>query len=162
SMEIGYTLMAEVLAVGLSALDGTAFADGAQFNLLAAETLSVTAQCVQGGTIEVEGTFTDDVGDDGAGTFTMSLRQTPKNCGVQTSEGLFRVDGAPNLSVTASMVVVSGWDVADFKATYKGGFAWTGPAGSGNCSMDVTFDVNYKNPQASKVTGKMCGHSVSG
>ncbi len=157
SVQLGYTLVAEVMAVALNTIDNIILDGDPQPST---DTLSRTAQCVQGGTIEVEGTYTNDLSDQGAGPFTMSLQETPKNCGVPTSEGLFRVDGAPNLDVDVN-IVVAGWDVADFKATYTGDFTWTGPTGSGTCTMNVTFDIDHKTLHGTKAKGKMCGYDVS-
>jgi len=158
SMMFGSTFAGRVLATALNALD-----DWDQAGGLSTYTISGTEPCFDG-SMEVEGTLTASGG--GAGTVTMSLRQTPKDCGfVATPEGVFIISGAPAVNSSSTMTTTwngDEWVVHDFKVTFSGAFTWTGPSGSGSCQIDATYEFNnISQPLPAKVRGKVCGHDVS-
>lgn len=124
------------------------------------ESFSVTVPCEGGGTVAATGTMTSNIDSEtGDGTIASSYSQTPSNCGVSTSQGLYRVSGSPSLNSQFEAVFEDWWIVA---ATMNmgGGFSWTGPAGSGTCSIDVS--VTYQEqPFSMTISGTVCGHNVS-
>lgn len=168
SMEIAYELMAMIWEIGfggglfgLSVHDGGLAAQKGSVEAAEVQTISQTAACPQGGTVKVDGTFTDARDENGAGTVTVDLRQAPSDCGIQTSRGLFRVTGAPELHAQATATTTH-WEGPDtITVDLRGGYTWTGPGGQGSCTMDVKYTFNFAGQVTAQVSGTMCGYQVS-
>jgi hypothetical protein len=167
SMEIAVELLGAVMEIGFDALGapgaGEAFLagtppeiPGASFNT---ETITETVPCEHGGSIAVTGTFTDEISEEGTGSFSFELRQNPQGCGIHTSEGFFTVNGNPELVVGGDMTV-SEWEPGTMTMSFSGGYSWAGDPGSGSCGMNVIFVMDFADPDGFTMNGSICGHSV--
>jgi hypothetical protein len=159
SMEIASELMFSVLGMGFIGSSAVA-ADVAQGFSSAAETISETVPCDAGGNVTVAGTFTHTLSQEGTGAFAYDLRQTPNNCGIQTSQGVFQVNGNPHLQLTANVNVADFQLVGTSNFSFTGGFTFIGAGGSGNCIVNMAWSINWANPEQTTVTGSMCGHPL--
>src|SRR5690606_1753254 len=117
-LEIASVLFAEMFAIGFGMEGGARPGDGMPagappFNLMPTQEISVAAPCELGGSIGLEGTITDEVDDQGTGTFSMDLRETPNDCVVSTTEGQFTINGDPNLRITVDLTVPVDVELAD-------------------------------------------------
>ena len=145
SMEIANELMLMVWSIDFGALgelgfvgdDGIAAAPAGPFELNQSRSVSETVECAQGGTITVDGSITGDLNEAGAGSITIDLRQTPTNCGMNTSQGVFRINGDPNLHVMVSFASADGENLDAYTLAFNGGFKWSGAEGSGSCKMNL-------------------------
>lgn len=169
SVEIMQVLMSEVLTLGVDELPsevqgerlelpegptgtaGTALPETVQIDL--------SVPCPVGGTAAISGTFTNDVSEQGDGTATFSVTQTPSQCGVETSQGVFQVSGNPNLSYGGSITMAQG-EPTEFSMEFQGGWSWTGPDGAGACTLDVSMSMNFATGTAS-ISGHVCGNNVN-
>jgi hypothetical protein len=161
AMEIATELLMFMFMVDFNVAEGAAAygiaADRPAFSVT--ETFDETVPCNQSGTMRINGSYTDNVNASGTGSVSVDLRQTPNNCGVQTSQGLFNVNGNPNIRWTTSFNL-SNWEpVGNLVFKMTGGFNYTG-AGSGSCAIDVTYTINY-NTNAFNASGRMCGHNIT-
>src|SRR5690606_14617035 len=152
TLEIASALFAELFATGFAGEDGAWPGDdvpaGAPlFNLMPTQEISATGPCELGGSISFEGTITDEVDDQGTGTFSMDLRETPNDCVVSTTEGQFTINGDPNLRITVDLTAPVDVELADIAMSIGGGFRWSGQPGSGRCGVDVTFVMNLAEPE---------------
>jgi len=167
TLEIAYVLMAEMFAIDFGVNGGAPPGEGMSaarvrlFNVQPTQAISVTAPCELGGSIRLEGTITDEVDDQGTGRFSMDLRETPNDCAVSTTEGQFTINGDPNLRITVDLTAPADVELSDIAMSIGGGFRWSGQPGSGSCSVDVTFVIKLAEPEASTVSGKVCGYDVS-
>jgi hypothetical protein len=122
-------------------------------------TFSETVPCDAGGTTAVQGSWTDGLNEEGTGTFSFSSTQTPSNCGMNTSQGVFTVNGNPNLSASATATVQE-WDLMTMVMSMGGGFTWSGQGGSGSCNINIDYSFNFQTFSLT-MTGSVCGHSVT-
>lgn len=164
SIEIFSELLTQVFLVGFGA--GAFGAPGGSMALPPAvlsgprpvESVVESVPCDGGGTVTLTGTYSSGLSDQGTGSIGFDLRSTPNDCGVQTSRGLFRVNGNPNLRITYNLNVV-GWQPAGlFTMTWSGGYTWSGPGGSGGCDVAISYAYDWSNPSAATMTGHMCGY----
>lgn len=163
SLEIGARLMSEIITIGFSSLYSSAERNAANADAGAARrmdtiTITQTVPCAGGGTMAVQGTYTNDLGTVGTGSVAFELKQKPSSCVISTSQGAYTVNGDPELAVNGSLTV-SNWNPGVFDIVYDGGFRWGGPGGSGGCSMDLTYHFNYATSSFTG-TGHMCGYPI--
>jgi hypothetical protein len=162
SIEIASTLMTEIITIGFSALSGTGSEPAARsadtsLNLLVP--ISATVPCGGGGTITVQGNYSNNVTTAGTGSISFDLHQTPNSCVMATSQGAFTVSGNPELAIGGTLTV-SAWTLGIYNFIYQGGFRWTGPGGSGTCNMNLTYNFNYANSSFS-ASGHMCNYEIN-
>jgi hypothetical protein len=163
-MEILTQLMSQAMMLGFGVIDkvdetGT-FRDQHIKNLdIVAETISVTIPCSEGGSMAVNGTFTDNISDEGTGSASFDIRNNPNDCGLATSEGVYKVNGNPDLRTTFAMNY-SDWEpVGNFTFSFTGGYVWSGAGGTGSCNLNVSYTFNFDNPGMINMTGNMCGYT---
>jgi len=166
SMEILTQLMVQSMMLGFGVVDkiDEIDPDGYQYiknRDFVAETISVSIPCSEGGSMAVNGTFTNNINDAGTGNASFDMRNNPTNCGMVTSEGVFKVNGNPDLRTTFAMNYSEWEPVGNFTFAFTGGYNWTGSGGSGSCSMNVAYTFNFDNPGLITITGSMCGYSFS-
>jgi hypothetical protein len=165
SLEIASTLISEIITIGFSSFSGGAASSGAGSEFAAGaasglqETISETVPCNGGGSMTVQGTFTNSLGSTGTGTYGYDLRQRPNNCVMNTSQGPFTVNGNPEFTVAGSLTVTS-WTLGTFQLAYGGGFRWSGRGGDGSCSIDLSYNFNYASSSFSG-SGHMCGYQIN-
>lgn len=157
SLEIASQLMFSIVGMGFIGAGVTADGEPA---ILAEETISETVPCEAGGTVTVEGTFGHNLDEQGTGTFAYDLRQRPNDCGMQTSQGVFRVTGSPHLQLTANVTTQNFQLVGVSTWTFVGGFTFTGSGGTGSCQVNMAWSINWQAPEQTAVTGSMCGHPL--
>ncbi len=119
---------------------------------------SVTAPCSQGGNMALTGTTITNLSDDGIGTIQTSLVQTISNCGISTSQGVFVVNGNPNLTSSGNMTVQN-WTPMTFTFSYNGGYSWTGLGQTGSCAIQINYSMDFQNPDSFSMSGQMCGYT---
>jgi len=124
-------------------------------------TIDGTANCAPGGTIHVQGAVTDFINEDGDGSVSLTLLQTPQGCVVETGGfGTYTINGQPNLTVDAEIAFTGSGQSFTGSFAYGGGYSWTGGGKSGTCSLDYTMNFAFPS-QAVSLTGMMCGHSLN-
>ncbi len=162
SMEIFSYLMAELMFVGfesgLTLSDDIAHTAIKQLNRSLPDDYSATVNCSGGGSMSQTGSVTDNLTEEGTGTIETTIVQTISNCGISTSQGLFVVNGNPNLSSWGTMEVES-WNPLTFEFTFEGGYTWQGANQSGECSMSITQSLDMQNPANFSMSGHMCGYT---
>jgi hypothetical protein len=166
SMEILTQLTTQTMMLGFGVIETSvapgeeAFTKPGRLSTIA-EDFSEILPCNEGGVLNIHGSYTDNVNEEGTGTVAFNLNSNPDECGVQTSQGVYIVDGDPGLSTQFSLDLVD-WDPAgNFTLAYTGGYLWSGPDGSGSCSVNVSYVFNWTNPEQFTITGDMCGHTFS-
>ena len=162
SMEIFNYLMAELMFVGLDF--GKSIPDGFQSPVSpvqyqsAFDEYSATVSCTEGGTITQNGTVSFTLSDEGTGTIETTMTQSISECAIATSQGLFVVNGNPNLKSWGRMDVES-WLPKTVDYTFEGGYTWQGTDFDGECSVEITYSVNLLNPNNFSMSGHMCGYT---
>ncbi len=129
-------------------------------------TLSVskTVPCPGGGSIQLDGHYAADAGQDGTGTYVLDVTQEHQGC-TATASGdgsTWTFDGAPNVAVHFEIGVTAGGYT--ISGTQKGGVAWQSGGDSGTCQVDVTYDFSGSQDAQSfsgSVSGSVCGYPVS-
>lgn len=119
---------------------------------------SATVNCTEGGSISQNGSISSTLSDEGTGTIETSMTQSISECAIATSQGLFVVNGNPNLKSWGSMDVEN-WLPKKFDYTFEGGYTWQGAELSGECSVEITYSINLLNPDSFSMSGHMCGYS---
>jgi hypothetical protein len=122
-------------------------------------TFSGTGTCTNGGTVAYTGNWVDTTNDSGTGTFTYTLVQTPSSCQVQTSGGVYTVQGDPNITWTWNYSTQNFQPIGNYTYSMEGGFRYTG-AGSGSCDIDINY-VFAVTGSSGTVTGSMCGYNYN-
>ncbi len=162
SMEIFTELNSQVMLIAFSSIyqknGGEAISELNEATLNDT-VINETASCEGGGTITVTGTVTSNAFQNGTGTFGYDLRQIPQDCRISTTKGTFSVDGNPDLRITTNINYEEWEPVGLFEFSYRGGYTWDGPGGSGGCDMNLTYGFNYSTQQVS-MKGHMCGFSM--
>jgi hypothetical protein len=118
-----------------------------------------TGNCQNGGTVAFNGQWTDNTNAQGTGTYSYTLVQVPSSCQVQTSGGLFTVQGDPNITWTWNYSTQNFQPVGNYTYSMEGGFRYSG-AGSGSCDIDINY-VFAVTGASGTVTGSMCGYSYN-
>lgn len=166
SMEILTQLTTQAMMFGFGVIETSvapgeeAFTNPGRLSTIA-EDFSEIIPCNEGGVLNVNGSYTDNVNEQGTGTVAFNLSSNPDECGIQTSQGLYVVDGDPGLGTQFSVDLVEGDPVGNLTLAYTGGYLWSGPDGSGSCSVNVSYVFNWTNPGQFSITGNMCGHRFS-
>ena len=165
-IQIASTLMSEIITIGFSTLSRVGGAAGSTTSGVAAAPaagaripITRSVPCQGGGSITVQGSYTNDLGTTGTGTVAFDLRQRPSDCVMSTSQGAYTVNGNPEFAV-AGTLTVAGWSLGVFHFVYDGGFRWSGPGGSGSCAIDLTYDFDYANSTFTGA-GHMCGYPLN-
>ena len=157
SMQIFTELM---VAVNEAMFSGFKPTNGvASFNM-PPETFTHTGACPQGGTATVVVTFDDRTDQNGNGSMSWQMVQTPNACKVSTQSGVFTVSGAPNITWASNWTFSNGQLPQTFTMTANGGYSFAGSQ-SGTCQINISFTVNTQTG-AGTMTGTMCGHNVNG
>jgi hypothetical protein len=166
SMEILTQLTTQTMMLGFAVIENVnepgddAFSSRGNVNTIA-EDFSHIVPCSQGGVLNVTGSYSDNVNEQGTGTMAFNVRSNPDECGVQTSQGVYIVDGNPDLGTQFSLTLEE-WDpVGNLTLAYTGGYNWSGPDGSGSCAVNVSYVFNWMNPGQFSITGTMCGYTFS-
>lgn len=117
-----------------------------------------TGSCPLGGNVSFKGSYTDEVDDNGTGSFAFDLTETPTGCKANSSYGAVTFDGDPNLHVSYR-VDVKNENPTTFRWTMKGALRFSGGV-TGTCATDMDYSLNYQT-QKFTMNGTMCGHQVS-
>jgi hypothetical protein len=104
------------------------------------------------------GSVSSDLSEEGTGSIETNITQTISDCVITTSQGLFVVNGKPNMKSWGSMDVVS-WQPTTFLFTFEGGYTWEGAGITGDCSMDISYSVHLQDPSSLSMSGHMCGYT---
>lgn len=164
SMEILSQLMTQAMMLGYGVIDKVDETGTFQYqnikNLdIVAETISVTVPCSDGGNMMINGTFTNNISNEGTGSASFDMRNKPNDCGMATSEGVYKVNGNPDLRTTFAMNYSEWEPIGNYTFAFTGGYVWSGAGGSGSCTMNVSYSFNFDNPGMVNMTGSMCGYS---
>ncbi|MCC5941120.1 MAG: hypothetical protein JJU37_06210 [Balneolaceae bacterium] len=162
SMEIFSYLMTELMMIPLIPESQLALTTGMQLSnsesSILPDNYSVSAPCSQGGNMALTGSTTPNLSDEGTGTIQTSLVQTISNCGIATSQGVFVVNGNPNLSSSGNMTVQN-WNPMTFTFSYNGGYRWEGIGQTGSCDIQINYSMDLQNPGSFSMSGHMCGYT---
>jgi hypothetical protein len=162
SLEIFNYLMAELMFVGFDygkyLPDQIEFTEKSEPAHITVNEYSATVSCGEGGSLSQTGSVTSNLSDEGTGTVETTLTQSISDCAIGTSQGLFVVNGNPNLKSWGSMNVVS-WQPTTFAFTFEGGYTWEGAGITGDCSMEISYSINLINPGNFSMSGHMCGYN---
>jgi hypothetical protein len=161
SLEIFSQLFVQVLSVNWTspAVAPAAAAVGALAADVTPLTISTTVPCSQGGTASVTGTSLYDL-NDGTGSISVDVHYAYNNCVVPTSQGSFTVNGNPDLHIALAYSLASWQPVGLYTYTWNGGFRWSGPGGTGNCSVNMSVVHNW-GTSTSTMSGTLCGYNIS-
>ncbi len=162
SMEIFNYLMAELMFTGIdlgkSVPDGFQSSDNPEQFQAVFDEYSATVSCTEGGTITQNGTVSSTLSDEGTGTIETTMTQSISECAIATSQGVFVVNGNPNLRSWGSMDV-DNWLPKTVDYTFEGGYTWQGEEFAGECSVEITYSINLLNPNNFSMSGHMCGYT---
>lgn len=133
---------------------------------VAAPLVSETVPCPQGGAVKVTMVGFDDSGFDPhtqIGTISMDLTYDYEACkATAPASGMqFTFNGKPNIAIAMTMTITeSGFEIA---GSQKGGIEWLTGSRSGQCAMDVEFDLSadMEGEPTGTVSGTLCGRSLS-
>jgi len=125
------------------------------------EAIDHTADCALGGTILVQGAIIDFVNDNGDGSVSLTLQQTPQGCVVESGGfGTYTINGQPNLTVDAEIAFANSGQSFTGSFAYGGAYSWSGGGASGTCALDYVMSFDFPS-QAVSLTGTMCGHPLN-
>lgn len=134
------------------------FADGLPPGLSATLVNVSVAQrtnCTAGGYINVTGSMTGSINDNGTGVLSLQVTETINSW---QCIGGFTMDGDPYVSAAGTFSFINGQQATAASISFGGGFRWTGN-GSGSCSIQMTALFNPDH--SGHMTGQMCGQQVN-
>lgn len=119
--------------------------------------VSVTQRttCTSGGYINVTGSMTGSLDNNGTGVLQTQITETINNW---QCIGGYVMDGAPYLSAAGTFSFINGNMGTAASIEFGGGFQWSGN-GSGTCSVNMTaiFEPNG----SGTLSGTACGYQVN-
>jgi len=116
--------------------------------------ISQRTTCTAGGNINVTGSMTGSISDNGTGALLLGLTETITDW---ACTGGFVLNGDPYLSAAGTFSFLSGVLSSPASIRMGGSFRWTGN-GSGSCAIQLTTLV-YANGSG-HTSGQVCGEGV--
>ena len=116
--------------------------------------VSQRTNCTSGGYINVTGSLTGSIDNNGSGVLLLGVTETIN--GWQCVGG-WTVDGAPYLSLTGTFSYLNGQQSSAAQIQYSGGVQWTGPQ-PGGCTIQLTM-LYYPNGSW-HMSGTACGVAI--
>jgi len=126
--------------------------------------VSFTAECLLGGTVDVDGSV-EASGDDetGEGRIELSVTHDHQGCMVEAENGLvFTFDGAPALSLDL-VLETDGESEVGWAGTIGGAVDWATEEREGRCTIALAFGglvSNVENAIEISVEGQVCRRAV--
>lgn len=117
--------------------------------------VSQRTNCTSGGYINVTGSMTGSLDNNGTGVLQLQVTETIN--GWQCISG-YTMDGAPYLSAAGTFSYLNGQQSTASSISFGGGFQWTGN-GSGTCSIQMTMLFNPDG--TGHLSGVACGYQVN-
>lgn len=112
--------------------------------------------CTSGGALDIEGSLTGSIDNNGSGILQLGMTETINNW---TCIQPFTFNGAPDLSAAGTFTFLNGQLATAASIEFGGGFSWTGNGGSGTCSINVTMNFNPDN--TGDMSGTVCNQQVN-
>ncbi|MDA1081638.1 MAG: hypothetical protein O2973_08155 [Gemmatimonadetes bacterium] len=123
-------------------------------NLLVNVPISQRTNCTAGGNINVSGSMTGSISDEGTGALLLGMTETITDW---ACVGGYVFNGDPYLSAAGTFSFLSGVLSSPASISMGGAIKWTGNGG-GSCTMQLTTLV-YSNGTG-RTSGHVCGQSV--
>lgn len=125
-------------------------------------TVDASSPCSGGGAIAVTGQYAWDFDQNGNGSYTYDIVETPNACGVTAASGSYLVNGHPNIHMSGSYSTASYQPTGSFQMTFEGGMSWSTSSGggTGSCSISLNYDLAWSTSHGS-VTGSICGYTIN-
>ena len=117
--------------------------------------VSQRTNCTSGGYINVTGSMTGSLDNNGTGVLSLQVTETIN--GWQCIGG-YTVDGAPYLSAAGTFSFLNGQQATAASISFGGGFQWTGN-GSGTCNVQMTMLFNPDG--TGHLSGTACNYPVN-
>lgn len=117
--------------------------------------VSQRTNCTAGGYINVTGSMTGSMDNNGSGVLSMQVTETINSW--QCISG-YTVDGAPYLSAAGTFSFLNGQQATAASISFGGGFQWSGN-GSGTCNVQMTMLFNPNG--TGHLSGTACGYPVN-
>lgn len=111
--------------------------------------------CTAGGYINVTGSMTGSINDNGTGLLSLQVTETINSW---QCIGGFTMDGDPYVSAAGTFSFINGQQATAASISFGGGFRWTGN-GSGSCTIQMTALFNPDH--SGHMTGQLCGQQVN-
>jgi hypothetical protein len=136
---------------------GLAAQQGGNFNY------NQTANCTNGGTVQVTGSYSYTSTASG-GNFSGSVTQTPSSCKLTSEDGrMFTLNGNPSLTMALTMSMNSTTGAYNGTFHETGGLNWGTGGRAGGCTIDIniTYNVTAAGVASGSASGTVCGQSVN-
>lgn len=117
--------------------------------------VSQRTNCTSGGYINVTGSMTGSLDNNGTGVLSLQVTETIN--GWQCMGG-YTVDGAPYLSAAGTFSFLNGQQATAASISFGGGFQWTGN-GSGTCNVQLT--ILFNPDRTGHLSGTACNYPVN-
>ena len=111
--------------------------------------------CTAGGYIEVSGTMTGNISDQGSGVLQLQVLETISDW---RCIGNHVINGDPYISAAGTFTFLNGVMGEPAQVSIGGAFKWGNATGQG-CNMQLTI-LMYRNGTG-RVSGQTCGHIVN-